>query len=286
MFLSSMAYAFNFVSIRELSESFSAYQLVLFRTVFGTAAMLPWLFRFGLGSLRTRRWGLYGFRAAVVYTGNLSWFYALAHMDLADATALSFLAPLFTAGILALWLRERLDGPRIIALSLGLAGALVLVRPGFGFVGLATFAALYMALAYGAASAVIRALTQTEDHNAVVFYMFALNLPLALGPGIAHWSAPDWAHIPWITAFGAFSLLGQLFMTRSLACAEAAAVMPAFYLQLPLVALLGFLFFGQVPGLWVVPGAALIAAGGYLALRNEPRRSGRGTAAVRSTADD
>jgi drug/metabolite transporter (DMT)-like permease len=251
MFLSSMAYALNFVSIRELSESFSAYQLVLFRTVFGTAAMLPWLFRFGLDSLRTRRWGLYGFRAAVVYTGNLSWFYALAHMDLADATALSFLAPLFTAGILALWLRERLDGPRIIALSLGFAGALVLVRPGFGSVGLATFAALYMAFAYGAASAVIRALTQTEDHNAVVFYMFALNLPLAV------------------------SLMGQLFMTRSLACAEAAAVMPAFYLQLPLVALLGFVFFGQVPGLWVVPGAALIAAGGYLALRNEPRRSRR-----------
>jgi len=272
MFLSSIAYAFNFVSIRELSGSFSAYQLVLFRTAFGTAAMLPWLFRFGLRSLQTRRWGLYAFRAAIVYTGNLSWFYALAHMDLADATALSFLAPLFTAGVLAVWLGERLDRARITALVLGLGGALVLVRPGFEFVGLATLGALYMAFAYGTATAVIRALTRTEDHNAVVFFMFALNLPLALGPGIANWSAPAWADAPWITAFGVFSLLGQLFMTRSLACSEAAAVMPIFYLQLPLVALLGFLFFDQIPDLWVIPGAGLIAGGGYLAFRNEPRQ--------------
>ncbi len=101
--------------------------------------------------------------------------------------------------------------------------------------------------------------------------MFALNLPLALGPGLAHWTAPTWGDAPWIALFAGASLLAQVFMTRSLALAEAAVVMPVFYLQLPLVALLAYVLFEQVPTLWVVPGALLICGGGLLALRNEGR---------------
>ncbi len=275
MLLSALAYALTFVTIRELSERFSGYQLVLFRTVLGTAVMMPWLVRSGLIALRTRRWGLYAFRAIVVYSGNLSWFYALAHMHLADATALSFLGPLFAAVVLAIWLGERLGGARLAALMLGLLGTLVLIRPGFAEVGPAIFAALYMALAYGTATAVIRALTITEDPNAVVFYMFALNIPLALGPGIAHWSAPRGSDVPWILAFGGFSLLAQLFMTRSLACAEAAIVMPTYYLQLPIVALLGYLIFGQLPEIWILPGALLIAGGSYVSVWSEAHKRRR-----------
>ena len=215
MLLAALTYALSFSTVREMSDRFSIYQMVLFRTAIATAVMLPWLYRSGLGVLRTQRAGLYALRAAVVYTGNVSWFYALSHLDLADATGLSFLAPLFTALILAVWLRERLDAARLGALLLGFASAMVLIRPGFESVELATLAALYMALAYGTATAIIRALTLTEDRNAVVFYMFALNLPLALGPGLAHWSEPAWPDLPWIFAFGAFSLLAQIFMTRA-----------------------------------------------------------------------
>lgn len=269
MVLSSVAYACSFTTVRELSEHFSIYQLVVFRTAIATTAMLPWLAGAGVGALRTQRLGLYALRAIGVYTGNLAWFYALAHLTLADATAISFLAPLWTIVVLAVWLRERITGGRLLALGLGVLGALVLVRPGFDTVGPAVFAAIYMALAYGSITAIIRVLALSENPNAVVFYMFALNLPLALGPGLLHWSPPTWGDAPWILAFGGFSLLAQIFMTRSLACAEAAVVMPAFYLQLPLAAAFGFLLFDQTPELWVIPGAALIAAGGLVALRNE-----------------
>ena len=130
MALSAIAYALTFVTVRALSETFSVYMLVMLRAAIGTAILTPWLYRSGVGVLRTTQARLYGLRAVIVYTGNLCWFYALATMPLADATALSFLMPVFTVIILAVWMRERLNGSRITALVLGLAGAFVIIRPG------------------------------------------------------------------------------------------------------------------------------------------------------------
>lgn len=272
MTISAITYALTFVTVRALSESFSVYQLVFLRAAIGTAFMLPWLCRSGVRALRTTRLKLYGLRAVLVYSGNLCWFYALAEMALADATALSFLVPVFTALILAFWMRERLTGPRIVALFLGLAGAFVVIRPGFTEIGLATIGMMYTTISYGAATAQTRVLAKTEDSNAVVFYMFALNAPLALGPGLYHWTMP--AGLDWglIAAFALLSLCSQIFMTRALALAEAAVVMPCFYLQLPLAGLFGFFLFGQVPEIWLLPGAALIIGGSYYSVWSESRR--------------
>lgn len=272
MTLSAIAYALTFVTVRALSEMFSVYMLVMLRAAIGTAILIPWLYRSGFGVLRTTQAPLYGFRAVIVYTGNLCWFYALATMSLADATALSFLMPVFTVIILAVWMRERLNGSRIIALALGLAGAFVIIRPGFAEVGIATVSMLYTTVAYGAATAVTRVLTYKDAPNVVVFYMFALNLPLALGPGLYHWTPPQFSDWLLICAFAVLSLYSQIFMTRALALADAVVVMPTFYIQLPLAALSGFLLFGQVPEIWLMPGAALIIGGSYYSLWSEARR--------------
>lgn len=278
MFASSMCYALTFVTVKQLGQTFSVYQLVLIRTFLGSAVMLPWVMRSGIGVLRTRRWPLYLARGVAVYTGNLFWFYALTHITLADATTLSFTAPLFAAVILAFWLKEKLDGWRLAALFLGIGGALVIIRPGFAVIHLATIGMIYTAVTYGAAMAATRALTLTENSNAVVFYMFALNVPLALVPGVAHWTNPTWADAPWIAAFGLLSLYSQSLMTRSFALAEAAVVMPTFYLQLPLVALLGFVLFDQIPEIWLVPGALMIVGGSYLSVWSEARKRRRAKA--------
>ena len=272
MTCSAVSYALTFVTVRALTETFSVYQLVLFRTAIGTAVMLPWLFRSGLGVLRTTRWKLYAIRALAVYTGNLCWFYALAHIPLADATALSFLAPLFTALILVFWVREALSGARLTAFFFGLAGAFVIIRPGFVEVSTAMIAMLYTVVMYGGATAVTRVLAKTENANVVVFYMFAINLPLALGPGVYYWTAPSQSAWLVIGVFAILSLYSQIFMTRSLALAESAVVMPSFYLQLPLAALFGFFLFGQVPEIWLVPGAMLIIGGSYYSIWSESRR--------------
>ena len=279
MVAASFFYALTFVTIRELSRSFSVFEMVLFRAALAVAFMLPWLVRSGIGALRTSRWKLYAIRAVVSYTGMVCWFYGLANLPLADATALIFTAPFFTLIFLSLAIGEHVGLRRWLAIGLGFAGALIVIRPGLVEITLPTFALLYTAVSYGGSNAATRALAITETPNAVVFYMFALALPLALGPALADWTTPGWADLPLIAALGILSLVSMQCMTRALAAAPAGIVMPLFYLQLPFVAALAYVLYSEIPGIWIWVGGGLICSTSYYIARTETRlaqRSRRG----------
>ncbi len=271
MALSSLSYAFTYVTVRELSATFSVFELSFFRAALGMAVMLPWLMRAGAGALRTRRWRLYLLRAVLSYTGMLCWFFGLANLNLADATAIMFTAPLLSLVFLSVAIKEHVGAARWAAILCGFAGALIIVRPGILELSLAVGALAWTAVSYGASNAATRMLASTENSNAVVFYMFATMAPLSLGPAAAHWTTPGWADLPTILAFGVLSLISMQTMTRSLAAAPAAVSMPLFYLQLPFVAVLGFAFYGQTSDVWTWTGGAAICASGYFAVLIESR---------------
>jgi drug/metabolite transporter (DMT)-like permease len=267
------AYALCYATIRELTASFSVFQITFFRAAIGMLVMLPWLMRVGLGGLRTGRQRLYGLRAVITYTGMVCWFYGLAHMGLADATALMFTAPFFTVIFLSLVIGERVGLGRWAAIATGFVGALVIVRPGFAEVGLATLALIYVAVSYGVTNAFTRMLAMTEPTNAVVFYMFALVLPLSLVPAALTWTMPLAGDVPMILAFGILSVAAMQCWTRALAAAPGSIVMPISYLQLPFVGLVAFAFYGEVPGWHIWLGGAIIVASSYTVARAEARRA-------------
>ena len=271
MIASSFFYAFTYITIRDLSETFSVFQITFFRALLGAAAMMPWLWRAGLGALYTTRWRLYGFRAVISYAGMVCWFYGLANLPLADATAIMFTAPLLTVIFLSLLLGERVGPKRWAAILAGFIGAMIIIRPGVVEISLAAGALMWTAVSYGASNAATRALATTERSNAVVFYMFATMIPLSIGPAAADWTTPAWADLPMILAFGALSLASMQCMTRSLAETAGYVVMPLFYLQLPFVAGLGFIFYGELSDIWTWVGAAVICVSGYAIVWMEGR---------------
>ncbi len=271
MIAATFLYAFSFVIIRELSQDFSVFELSFLRATMGTLVMLPWLARAGLAALRTSRLKLYCLRAVVTYSGMVCWFYGLANVPLADATALMFASPLFTVAIVAVALGEQVTRRRMAAILVGFAGAMLIIRPGFAHIALPIVALLYTTVAYGAANALTRGLALSENANAVVFYQFALVLPVSAGPASLDWITPGWDDMPLILVFGAISLVSMQCFTRALAAAPAAVVMPVFYLQLPVVAVLAFLFYGEAPDIWVWIGGAVICAASYDIARGETR---------------
>ena len=271
MSASSVSYAFTYVTVRELSASFSVYEIAFFRAALAMLVMLPWLMHAGRGALRTRRWRLYVFRAVISYSGMLCWFYGLAKLNLADATAIMFTAPLLSLVFLSVAIKEHVGAARWAAILCGFAGALIIIRPGIAELSLAAAALAWTAVSYGASNAATRMLASTENANAVVFIMFATMVPLSLGPAAAHWITPAWTDLPMILAFAVLSLISMQTMTRSLAAAPASVGMPMFYLQLPFVAVLGFAFYGQTSDLWTWIGGAVICASGYYVILRESR---------------
>ena len=274
MIAASLLYASSYVSVRELSDTISHYELVLFRMLFGLVFVLPLLMRIGISGLRTTRLRDYWVRAVLVYVGMVCWVYALANLPLAEAMSLIFTVPLFTVPMAALWLKERVGPHRTMAIVAGFCGALVIIRPGFAGLSLPALAVLFTAMIYGGCNVLTRSLTTTEHPDAVVFYMFALVVPLAAVPAAVTWITPTWADGPWIIALGATTAVAQMCFTRSLAAAPMGVVMPFFFLQLPVGASLGFLLYGEAPDRWVWIGAAIICVSGYAIARREAGRSG------------
>ena len=276
MGVATFFYAFTFVAIRELSQSFSVFELCFLRAAMGMLFMLPWLAGAGFAARRTSRFRLYCLRAIVTYSGMVCWFYGLANVPLADATALLFTSPLFTVAFLAISIGEHVSKRRLGAILTGFAGAMRIIRPGFTVITLPILALLFTTVAYGAVSAITRSLTLSENSNAIVFYQFLLVVPVSVGPAAFNWITPSWGDMPLILIFGALSFVSMQCFTRALAAAPAAVVMPVFYLQLPLVALLAFFIYGETPDIWVWVGGVIICAASYDIARHETQRVTKG----------
>lgn len=276
----SLFFAIGYLPVRELSPRYTPFDLIFYRSLLTVLFMLPWLWRSGPTALRTRRVGLHVFRVVITFIGMVCLFYGLVKMPLADATALLFTAPLFTIVLGAMVLGDHVGGRRWAVVAIGFAGGLIIIRPGFQAFSWPVLAIVVTAITYGASNAVTRALIRTEDTNAVVFYMSALLVPLALGPTLYDWKTPSWTEAPWLLLLGICTVLSQQCITRSLAAASAAIVMPAYYLQLPFIAVLAYAAYREVPAVWVWIGAAVICASTYYIIRLEAR-----TQAAAKTAD-
>ena len=267
----SLFFAVGYIPVRELSPKFTAYELVFYRSLITVVAMLPWLARVGIGRLKTDRGFLHVCRAVLTYAGMVCLFFGLANMPLADATALVFTAPLFTVVIAGWTLGDPIGAHRWGAIMVGFAGALLVIRPGFTEISWPMLAVMFTALAYGTVNAATRALALHEDPNAVVFYMFALMLPIGIGPTLYFAAIPSWAEAGWLLVLGGATFMSQHCLTRSYDNATAANDTPAFYLQNHYVAVFAISLYAEAPSNTYWLCSAAIAAGAYYIVRYERR---------------
>ena len=257
---------------RELSDTLGFFQIALFQAVGATLGMTPWLVRAGADGLRTRRLGVYAFRAVAGTVAFVTMFYGLAHLTLADATALLFTTPLFTVLIAAGFMGEQVGPRRWAAIGSGFAGALIIIRPDAAGLSWPALAMVASAAGFGAVNASTRLLTRTENANAMVLYMYVLMIPLTVGPAIADWRPLVGADMPWIVALGIITILAQQAITRSFAAAPPAVVMPAYYTQLLFAAAIGFIAYREQPDVWIWVGAVVICGSTYYLAYTESRQ--------------
>jgi drug/metabolite transporter (DMT)-like permease len=268
MAAASVAFAAMIILIRHLSAVFDPLQVVFFRNVFGLIAMLPWIAGHGLGALRTQRIGLHALRATIGIVSMICWFTALSLMPLAQATALSFTAPIFTSVLAVIFLGEVMRLRRWSATAVGLLGTLIIVRPDSSSIEPAALLAIASAVLGAASPIFVKIMARTESTGAIVTYMVLFLTPLSLVPALLVWQTPTLAQLGFAALLGLAGTLGHLCLTRALATADATVVVPFDYLRLPAVALIAYLVFGEVPAIWTWVGGAIIAASSiYMTLR-------------------
>jgi len=262
------------VSVRELLHSMGNFEILALRSLVSLLIVLAVLPRLGLGRLRTRRFGLHVARNVLHLGGQYAWVYAIAMLPLATVFAIEFTMPVWTAILATLILGERLNRGRVVMLVLGLAGVLVILKPGFSIVQPAALVMLAGSFAYASMNIATKRLSESESALAVVFYMAAIQLPLALVPALPQWVAPQVKDLPWIILVGSAGLTAHFCLTRAFRVADATLVAPIDFLRLPLIAVVGMLFYGEPLELSIMLGAAVIFAGTYYSIRRESRKPG------------
>ena len=272
-----LSFAVMAVAARELLRTMGSFEILALRSFVSLFIVLAVLPRFGLGRLRTRRFGLHLVRNVLHLGGQYAWVYAIAMLPLATVFAIEFTMPVWTAILATLILGERLNRGRVVMLVLGLAGVLVILKPGFSIVQPAALVMLAGSFAYASMNIATKRLSESDSALAVLFYMAAIQLPLALIPALPQWVAPQLKDLPWIILVGSAGLTAHFCLTRAFRVADATLVVPIDFLRLPLIAVVGMLFYGEPLELSIMLGAAVIFAGTYYSIRRESRKlPGRG----------
>jgi drug/metabolite transporter (DMT)-like permease len=258
MLASTVVFGAMAIMIRLASAELHTFEVAFFRNFFGLVATLPLLARHGTMLLRTPRLGRYLFRCAIGLVSMFAGFWAIGHLPLAQAIALSYSSPLFVTIFAALLLHETVRARRWTAVALGFLGVVVVLRPGAESFNAFSLIAVGAAVFNGLVSIHIKELSRTEPADRIVFWTTFLWVLMSAPPAIAVWTWPQGRTWLWVVLAGLLGTGGHMLWTRALKLGEVTALMPISFMQLPLVAVAGYLWFGEVLDRWTVLGAAII----------------------------
>jgi drug/metabolite transporter (DMT)-like permease len=263
------------VTAKYLSASLPSIEIAWIRfLVFAlimTPAMLPGS---PLFALRTTRPGLQLMRGAALLGSSLFFISGLRFLPIAEASATSFVSPLFVTALSIIFLGEKVGLRRWIATAVGLVGVIIVLRPGSGAFHPAALFPIVSALAWACTLIMTRMMSGSERAATTMTYSSIAGVCMLTAMVPFVWVTPSWQAILLGINIGVAWTAGQSIVVLAFRYADASVLAPFSYMQLLWVSILGFLVFGELPDVWTVTGAAFIVGSGlYTAHRERVRQS-------------
>jgi len=273
--LSTLFLSTSDTTAKYLSKSLPSLEIAWVRFVVFAVIMLPAMLPGSpLYALRTQRPGFQLMRGVALLGSSIFFITGLRYLPIAEASATSFVAPLFVTALSIIFLSERVGLRRWLATIVGLAGVLVIIRPGTGAFHAAALFPIVSAFAWAVTLVMTRVMSGREHAVTTMTYSSIAGVAVisALVPFV--WVAPTWHDILLGLLVGVASTTGQWIVVLAFRYADASVLAPFSYIQLLWVSIFGFVVFGEVPDVWTVTGAVFIVSSGlYTAHRERVRRS-------------
>ena len=271
--------------VKFISADLPAFEILFFRNLIAFLLFLPFMLRSGLTIFRTNQFRWHFGRSLLQMVSSVTFFFALAVTPLATVTALHFTAPIFATLVAVFALNEKISSRRWTAIGIGLAGTLVILRPGLEGFSLGAIFVVLSAFAWGVAMVAIRVIGRTDSSITTTAYMYLLITPMSLVGALFEWHWPSFEQLGWLALIGVTAAVAHVLMAESLRVGETHVVTPIDFVRLIWAALFGFLLFGEVPDMFVWIGGAMIFAGtSYIAWREHQLSQARSSADQRIDA--
>ncbi|MGF1594751.1 MAG: DMT family transporter [Kiloniellaceae bacterium] len=257
-----------------LTAYYSPLQIIFMRNLLAMPMILVMVLSIGGRSLlRTHHLRTHALRGLLLVGGAYTFFLGLKFLPLAEATSLVFAAPIFITALSVPLLGEQVGWRRWAAVIVGFVGVLIIVRPGAAAFQPASLVVVVTAVLYALIMISARRIDQRESVWTLMLYVVLFPL---LFSGLAVplvWQAPQLSHLPQIFGMAVFGTLGMTLISQAFRLAPAAIVAPFDYTALIWASLLGWLVWGEIPGVWTYAGAAVIIASGIYIVIRETRQA-------------
>jgi drug/metabolite transporter (DMT)-like permease len=254
-----------------LAAEFPAMQVAALRSLASLPLVCLYVaWRGGFATILRVRWPLHLLRAVIGILMLALFAYGVRGLSLAEAYSIFFIGPILITALSVFVLKERVNGARWVAIAVGMAGVLVVLRPsGAGFFTLGGLSVLAAAVFYAVSAVTGRVLARSDSGEQMVFWLM-----LMMAAGATALAAPDWVavearHLPLLAGLAVSGFLAQLAITEAFSHGEASVVAPFEYTALACGVTIDWLLWKTLPDQYTLIGAAIIIGSGLYLIRHE-----------------
>lgn len=255
---------FDAVIVRMLAGGVHPFIIGFFRALFGLLVVLPFMLR-RIDVFASPYRTLHVFRAGLKFASLVALFIAFAHAPLADATAINFTMPIFLTLGAWLVLRETVAPSVFAGVIAGFIGILIIIQPGAGTFDPWLLFALAGAVLTAISQLILRRMALRDTVERLVAWNLLSMVPLGLLAALPVWVTPTPWQLALLALQGGLGALNMTLITRAFGMADASFLAPLDFLRLPVVAVMAFVFFGEIAPVSTWAGAATIFAAALLA---------------------
>jgi drug/metabolite transporter (DMT)-like permease len=273
MVASGAVVVLNDAVMKWMTADFPVGQILFIRGAFAYLPIALWVGWTGsYAALRIRDVRGQCARAALLIVASFLFVFSLGLMPLADATAISFAAPLFVTALATPLLGEFVGRRRWSAVVVGFAGVLLMLRPTGDAFQWVVLLPLGVAVAVGLADIMTRRISTTESSTATLSFTILAVALAGLATVPFGWHVPTAGDLALLALAGLLLGCAQYLMIEAYRLAEAVLVAPFRYSAMVWAVLFGFLIWGDLPDRWIVAGSLLVIGSGVYIFHRETRR--------------
>lgn len=255
---SALLFSIMGICIRYASHTVDNYTIVFFRNVVGLILFLPFIFKQGIGFVKTEKLWMHSWRSIVGLAAMYGFFYAIAHLKLSNAMVFTYSSPIFIPVIAWLFLKEKITIAMLCAAGLGFIGVFCVAKPDQGLLNWISVIGIASSLLASMAFVTVRALTQTEPPERIVFYFCLIGSALSVIPMFWMWRTYHVKELLFLIGAGILANVSQIFMSHAYRLAPAGQIAPVNYMAIIFAGVWGFLLWNEVPDLYSVIGFCII----------------------------
>ncbi len=253
-----------------LSSELSFFQITWARYFFTVFFTFPFMFLFFKQQLKwTENPKLQFYRGLSLLLANICFFYSISVISMAKALTLAFVAPLITTSLSPIFLDEKVGIKRWSAVIIGFLGILVVIRPGFIQLNLASITAVGTGCFYGIYLIITRKLHSTDSPLLTLLLTGVVGAIISSFVVPLVWINPTFVQWSWLALMGIFACLGHILLIYSLQYADASKLAPFGYFEIIPNIILGYYLFNDFLDLWSFTGLFIIVSSGLYVIRRE-----------------